>query len=126
VELGRIGLVPSQLEKRTTYKATDTQVDVLMPAYYQYVESGRRKGAKMPPQGPILEWMKRERIAPGRENEVVYAIRKSIAINGILPRPFLLRAIKTAGVSRIPQIFRIEVEGIAQDYTGTIKTTLEK
>ena len=126
VELARVGLVPSRLATSTQFKAAATQVAVLMADYYRFVESGRKPGSRMPPEAPILAWMKREGIARGRENEILYAIRKSIAIKGIRPRPFLLRAVREAGANRIPQVFRFEVAAIGEEYAQNLKDTLQK
>lgn len=71
----------------------DEQVDVVLNQYFRFVELGRRKGARLPPVEPILDWMYRYRVAPGRELEVVWAIRKKISRDGIRPRPFVSRGL---------------------------------
>jgi len=45
---------------------------------------------------PLILWMKRKHIAPGKENKVVFAIRRHIFINGIKARPFLKTALENA------------------------------
>lgn len=124
VELARIGLVPSRLADSASHKAFAQKVEVYLNSYYQFVESGRRAGAKMPPEIAIIEWMKRLGIATGKNNEVVWAIRKAIAKRGIQPRPFVRRAIETAGAKRIAPIFTFEARQLGEEYAERIKDAL--
>lgn len=124
--LAGLGLGRSRLLGSTKSVVFDTRVEVRMNSYYVYVESGRRPGAKMPPEKEILAWMRREGIAKGREAKAVYAIRRAIARDGIPARPFLLNAINDAGANKIPQIFRLEMQEVAKEYTQTLKETIDK
>lgn len=90
-------------------KAANT-VSVTAPDYYVWIETGRRPGARRPPILPIIEWMKRKRIAPGQENRVAWAISTAIAQRGIKPRPFVIPAIRSASADKIPQIFTFEID----------------
>lgn len=54
-------------------------------SYALPVEVGRAPGAKMPPQGVLLEWMRRHGIPADRE----FVLRRSIARRGIRPQPYL-------------------------------------
>jgi len=63
----------------------DLVFDVMMNDYIQYIESGRRKGAKLPPPEPIIKWAKRHGIPS--DNGTIWAIRKAISRDGIRPRP---------------------------------------
>lgn len=61
--------------------------------YAAIVEEGRNKGAKMPPSAPLDRWAIQRNIRGTRDNKgrftprksIVFAIRRSIAINGIKP-----------------------------------------
>lgn len=61
------------------------QLLVEMPDYAQFIEGGRRAGARMPPQGVLLDWMARK----GIRSDLEYVIRKEISVRGIKPTPFL-------------------------------------
>ena len=81
-------LADSNLIKSLEVIATDDGdlvFDVMMNDYIQYIESGRRKGAKMPPVEPIVKWAKRHGIPS--DNGTIWAIRKAISRDGIRPRP---------------------------------------
>lgn len=60
------------------------QLYIEMPAYGTFIDKGRKPNSKMPPETPIVEWMKRKSIVGSQ-----YAIRKQIGIRGIKPIPFL-------------------------------------
>lgn len=62
----------------------------LYAAYYlEYVQNGRRPGAKPPPYKVLLPWIKARRINfPGKSDKVTaIIIAKSIAKKGIVPVP---------------------------------------
>ena len=56
---------------------------VLGDKVFDYIEFGRRAGAKLPPKGVLLPWLKVKGMSPKLE----YIIRKSIAAKGIAPVP---------------------------------------
>lgn len=60
------------------------QLFIEMPAYGTFIDKGRRPGAKMPPEKPIVEWMQRKSIIASP-----YIIRKNISVRGIKPLPFI-------------------------------------
>lgn len=68
----------------------------------KYVQSGRRKGARYPPPGPILKWIKVKGIkgrdrTTGRfitDKSLTFLIQRGISKNGIKPVPFMNDAIK--------------------------------
>lgn len=59
----------------------------MMPNYADYVNYGRRAGAKMPPTSAIVQWCREKGIPT--DNTTVYKIRQGIAKNGIKARPFI-------------------------------------
>lgn len=60
---------------------------IFVNQYIDFIESGRRKGAKMPPVEPIIEWCKRRNIPT--DNNTVWLIRKAISRDGIKPRKIM-------------------------------------
>lgn len=65
----------------------DLVFDILLNDYLTYIESGRRKGAKMPPVEPIVRWARSKGIPT--DNSTIYLIRRAISRDGIAPRPFM-------------------------------------
>lgn len=65
----------------------DLVFDILLNDYLTYIESGRRKGAKMPPVEPIVRWARSRGIPT--DNSTIWAIRKAISRDGIEKRPFM-------------------------------------
>lgn len=62
-------------------------IELSMPDYYKYVDSGRRAG-KMPPVSVLMDWVKAN-ISGKDLQSIAYAIAKSIGENGIRARPFI-------------------------------------
>ena len=65
----------------------DLVFDILLNDYLTYIESGRRKGAKMPPVEPIVRWARSRGIPT--DNSTIFLIRRAISRDGIRPRPFM-------------------------------------
>ena len=65
----------------------DLVFDIILNDYLKFIESGRRKGADMPPVKPIIEWAKKHGIPT--DNGTIYLIRRAISRDGIAPRPFM-------------------------------------
>lgn len=61
------------------------QTSVTGSKVFEYIELGRKAGSKLPPQGALLDWMQSKGIPDAAE----FAVRKSIAVNGILPVPVI-------------------------------------
>ena len=83
-------LTNSDIYKALSVKATndgDLVFDIILNDYIQYIESGRRKGAKFPPVEPIVEWCRKKGIPT--DNSTVFLIRRAISRDGIKPRPIL-------------------------------------
>lgn len=72
--------------------------------YGDYVESGRRAGAKMPPPSKLLNWIKIKKIPRFRDKKgrfisyqsQAFLIARSIGKKGIKPFPFMTDAIEQA------------------------------
>lgn len=60
---------------------------LIFPDYIEYVNSGRRPHAKMPPSDAIIEWCRSKGIPT--DNSTIWKIRQGIAKDGIRPRPVL-------------------------------------
>lgn len=65
----------------------DLVFDILLNDYLTYIESGRRKGAKIPPVEPIVRWARSKGIPT--DNSTIFLIRRAISRDGIAPRPFM-------------------------------------
>lgn len=65
----------------------DLVFDIMLNDYITFIESGRRKGAKMPPVEPIVRWCKKKGIPT--DNSTIYLIRRAISRDGIQPRPVM-------------------------------------
>jgi hypothetical protein len=65
----------------------DLVFDFMLNNYLKYIESGRKKGAKMPPVKPIEDWARKHGIPT--DNSTIWAIRKAISRDGIASRPIM-------------------------------------
>jgi hypothetical protein len=78
------------------------QIKFLYAPEGKYVQSGRRRGARFPPPGPILQWIKTKGIkgrdrTTGRfitDRSLTFLISRGISRDGIKPLPFINMAIK--------------------------------
>ena len=89
-KVGRNTLSDSDIYRTLSVRATndgDLVMDIVLNDYIQYIENGRRKGAKFPPVEPIVRWC-RERGIP-TDNSTIFLIRRAIARDGINPRPIM-------------------------------------
>ena len=80
----------SDIYKNLQVNATndgDLVFDIILNDYLKFIESGRRKGADMPPVEAIVEWAKKHGIPT--DNGTIYLIRRAISRDGIAPRPFM-------------------------------------
>lgn len=67
----------------------DIVFDLMLNDYIVYVENGRRPNGKFPPIQPIIQWAQKKGIPT--DNNTIYAIRYSIAKEGIKPRPIMAK-----------------------------------
>lgn len=82
--------VGNDIYKNLQVKATndgDLVFDIILNDYLKFIESGRRKGADMPPVEAIVEWAKKHGIPT--DNSTIFLIRRAISRDGIAPRPFM-------------------------------------
>ena len=81
----------------TVEQGRETTLQIQMLAYGQYVEDGRRKGARMPPLTAIKDWIRQRGItkpAKYSTDGFAFAVARSIGKNGIRPRPFIGSSVK--------------------------------
>lgn len=91
-KVGRNTLSDSDIYRTLSVRATndgDLVMDIVLNDYIQYIESGRRKGAKFPPVEPIVRWCKEKGIPS--DNSTIFLIRRAIARDGIAPRPIMAK-----------------------------------
>lgn len=98
----------SDLYATADYVVEGDTVVLLLEDHYQYVESGRRIGAKGVPISALLEWMRRKGIDPGKRNGRAWAIQSAIRARGIRPRPFLQKALD--GLSPDMAVFETHID----------------
>ena len=94
-KVGRNTLTSSQIYKTLSVKATndgDLIFDIVLNDYIQFIESGRRKGAKFPPVEPIVRWARSRGIPT--DNSTIFLIRRAISRDGIKPRPFMAHVLE--------------------------------
>ena len=89
-KVGKNTLTTSQIYKTLSVRATndgDLIFDIILNDYIQFIESGRRKGAKFPPVEPIVRWARSRGIPT--DNSTIFLIRRAISRDGIRPRPVM-------------------------------------
>ena len=84
----------SKIFKEMEAKASgNIVIELLLNNYVKYIESGRKKGSKLPPIEAIRNWAKNKL---GKEdNLTIYKIRSAIVRDGIKPRPFMYKVLET-------------------------------
>jgi hypothetical protein len=101
------------LKQATEFKVGQSiELDIFGSKVFEYIEDGRPAGAKMPPQGVLIDWMQ----ARGIDIAAEWAIRKSISIKGIQPTPIIETAFLEVQVDfeqkAAPLIFKSISDGI--------------
>ena len=81
------GLGQSDLLDKAKINISDNIFLLIFPDYIDYVNSGRRPNAKMPPADAIINWYRQKGIPT--DNNTVWKIRQGIAKQGIKARPVL-------------------------------------
>jgi hypothetical protein len=108
----------AQNKIRATLDRDKLTGQILGPDSINWIERGRNPGGKLPPTAPLIDWMRRQGIAPGEENKAVWGIRKNIVKRGIKPRPFVRAALTDAGL--------ISISANAQTLAGLVAVELGK
>ena len=75
------------IEVLTGVKEDSLEFYVVGNYYWYWIEWGRKPNRKMPPYEAILRWAKKNGIST--DNNTLFAIRKSIGINGFEGRHFI-------------------------------------
>ncbi len=89
---GRNTLSESDIYRQLSVMSTsdgDLVFDIMLNDYIQFIENGRRKGAKFPPVEPIVRWCRQKGIPT--DNSTIYLIRRAISRDGIQPRPIMAK-----------------------------------
>lgn len=110
------GLLKNSLTYRSTTRYNNPIIDFGASGkagdYLKYVTFGRKKGARMPPLKPILDWMRIKRLRPRNKNggfikatdgnlrSMAWNIARSISKKGIEPFPFYANAIEDVMAKR--------------------------
>ena len=81
------GLGQSDLLNKAKINNSDNKFLLIFTDYIDYVNSGRRPNAKMPPADAIINWCRQKGIPT--DNNTVWRIRQGIAKQGIKARPVL-------------------------------------
>ena len=99
------GKLYNSITFRTSITGKGLKITIRLADYWQYIEYGRRKGAKMPPIKAIKDWIEVRNIVPrpmklqGGKTEVptteslAYIIARSISRKGIKARPYMQQSI---------------------------------
>lgn len=94
------------------------EIDIYGSKVFDFINDGRPPGSKLPPQGALLSWMASKGIPEDKE----FAIRKSIADNGIEPYPII-----ELSVMAIQREFNQNISNtIIQELTGIISTAISR
>lgn len=97
---GKDTLSQSDVLKSLKAEVHDEKLIISVFSYWQYIESGRKIGAKGIPLDVLIKWIKKNKII-GRNkktgrfisvNSLAFIIQKSIKLKGISKRPFLTEA----------------------------------
>lgn len=122
-KVGRNTLSDSDIYNTLSVRATsdgDLILDIVLNDYIQYIESGRRKGAKFPPVEPIVRWCK-ERGIP-TDNSTIFLIRRAISRDGINPRPIMAKVFEELDIAWdnewSDRLFDIIMETINKFFNG--------
>jgi hypothetical protein len=123
-KVGRDTLSTSDLLNDLKVDVKDERLVISVYSYYQYIESGRKIGAKQIPLDVIIQWIKKNNITPNKGmsiNALAWAIVTSIKKVGIEPRPFLTMAYKASSIE-----FDKQINGVIDSITNDILIKLTK
>lgn len=123
------GNLYNKVEQNVKLNGTVFTVSIDLMDYWQYVEDGRRAGARKPPYRAILKWISDKGITPypdkrGKiptEKTLAFIIQNSIAKKGIRPTNYLRYNIDDA-----IKIFKEKIEmALVQDFRTIIVSKIE-
>jgi hypothetical protein len=103
----------------TTQRNKATTLQIELASYAQFVENGRRKGAKQPPSSAIKEWIMQKGITKPAKyslDSFAFVIARGISRNGIKPRPFIQTSIDNTMKNRG---YDLILDGILKDIIAT-------
>lgn len=92
MKVGKNTLSDSDLYRELSVRSTsdgDLVFDIMLNDYIQYIENGRRKGAKFPPIESIIQWCRKKGLPT--DNSTIFLIRRAISRDGIAARPIMAR-----------------------------------
>jgi hypothetical protein len=100
----------------------------------KWVQSGRRRGARFPPPGPILKWIKAKGIkgrdrTTGRfitDKSLTFLISRGISENGIKPLPFMSMAIKQSRAQLAKELKKAVTKATVTRLRKAAKTAFRK
>jgi hypothetical protein len=114
--------IADKVKMRVDVDGTLYSVVATLPDYWKYIEGGRRPGLKMPPEKPIIQWMRDKGIQPRdrkiKEKSLAFLIRRKIGMDGIPEKPYLRNAIKAnePHIEQLVKMIKIEiVEGLSSE-----------
>lgn len=99
------GRLYNSITFKTAITGKGLKVTIRLADYWQYIEYGRRKGARMPPIKAIKDWIEVRNIVPrpvklsnGKTEiptteSLAYIIARSISRKGIKARPYMQQSI---------------------------------
>jgi len=124
------GVLYNSINYKIVNRPSGPTVLFLYEDYGQYVESGRRIGARFPPPGPILQWIKargiRGRDKRGRfitDKSLTFVIQRAISRDGIKPFPFYKDAIGAAIKDLGPELAKVIAIAIKENIKNATVTT---
>lgn len=106
---------------------TDTSIKLSfidLPDYYIYVENGRLAGGKFPPLSAIKKWMISKNIPD--KNGASFLIARSIAENGIKPKPYLRNIKLQIKENYTDDIRKAIEEDVKNNISNKLKETIKK
>lgn len=92
-------------------------VKLLVPYYIQYIESGRPPKVTKVPVDSLIDWASRRGIPT--DNNTIYAIRESIYLHGIAPRP-----VWSTTLSAFEPLIDVYKSQLVKELIPVIKSTL--
>jgi len=86
----------SDIIKNLKIDTKDEKLIISLFSYYQYIESGRKKGAKGIPISVLIDFIKSKNIKPNNisVNQLAFIFQKSIKEKGIKPRKIFTTSYK--------------------------------